>query len=221
MFVVRPTKLVDCLSTGAGSGAELFVVEGDAASQSVARVRNPQTQAVLPMQGKPLNALRASESKVRAYEFFAALIEALGAGLGESFDLSRRRYDRVLLLMDPDADGVHCAVLMQLFFYRWMRPLLEAGYLEYVRAPLGEIQRAGSEPLFAYTQQHYQALCSEFEVRAVAATRSASGAVAVRYRGLAAIDPQTLAALCLEPATRKTQPIKPRDAELAIEIFGA
>lgn len=220
MFLVRPAKLVDCHTSGAGSGAELFIVEGDAASLSVARARNSETQAVLPMQGKPLNALRAIESRVRAYDLFAALVAALGAGFGASFDLTQRRYDRVLLLMDPDADGIHCAVLMQMFFYRWMRPLLDAGYLEYVRAPVGEIQRTGAASLFAYTEQHYQSLCRESSVRAGAATASAADAVAVRYRGLAAIGTQTLADLCLGPATRKTQPLSARDVELAIAVFG-
>lgn len=215
MFPARPLKLIDCHVNGPDSGAELFIVEGDAASFAVANARNAATQAVLPMQGKPLNALRAGETKVRGYELFTALIEALGAGLGETFDLTKRRYDRVLLLMDPDADGIHCAALMQMFFYRWMRPLLEAACVEYVRAPLGEIRiQDASAPQYAYTEQQF------FAATKALRERGAPGELAVRYRGLAAINADALAALCLDPATRRAQVIRARDAEMAIQVFG-
>ncbi len=108
MFRLLPVKLHDCQIHGIGSEAELFIVEGDSASKNVVRVRNRQFQAVLPMQGKPLNACKASKRVVGQNELYQQLVAALGAGWDETFDLSQLRYDRVILLFDPDADGIHC-----------------------------------------------------------------------------------------------------------------
>ena len=98
------SKLDDCTASGRGSGAELFVVEGDSAASAVARVRDPRQQAVLPMQGKPLNAVRAPRAKVESHPFFGPLAAALGTGVEAACDPRRLRYDRVLVLTDPDAD---------------------------------------------------------------------------------------------------------------------
>ena len=105
-FPRGPLKLDDCQAHGPGSGAELFVVEGDSAADAVSRVRDPAFQAVLPMQGKPLNARKASEKKVAGHPLFQALADAIGAGIGARFDAAACRYERILLLMDPDADGI-------------------------------------------------------------------------------------------------------------------
>jgi DNA gyrase subunit B len=105
MFRIVPVKLLDCHQHGPGSGAELFLVEGDSASKAVAKARSPVTQAVLPMQGKPLNAYKARKSVVARNELFMALVDAIGTGWGDDVDLAAMRYDRVILLFDPDADG--------------------------------------------------------------------------------------------------------------------
>ena len=102
MFPSGPVKLVDCLEHGAE--AELFIVEGDSAALSVAQARNERFQAVLPMQGKPMNAVRATQRRVAANSPFRALIDAIGAGWGEDFEPARVRYQRVLLLMATDAE---------------------------------------------------------------------------------------------------------------------
>jgi len=138
-----PAKLDDSATHGRGSGAELFVVEGDSAASAVARVRDPLHQAVLPMQGKPLNAARAPRAKVESHPFFGPLAAALGVGFEATCDPRRLRYDRVLVLTDPDADGIHCGYLVLLFFHRWMRPLLDAGRIEVVRPPWGEVVVSG------------------------------------------------------------------------------
>ena len=208
-----PVKLVDCTTRGAGT--ELFIVEGDSASLSVANARDMKFQAVLPMQGKPMNALRASEKKVAANTLFAALITALGAGSRDSFDLAQCRYDRVLLLLDPDADGIHCGALLTMFFHRWMRPLLEAGRLQMVRAPLAELHREGdAAPTYVYTDAQFRSLCAAYGKPGEPPFNT------VRYRGLAGIAPNVLAERCLVPATRVTTIMQLRDAELAIEVFG-
>jgi hypothetical protein len=113
-FHAGPGPLADCQFHGAG--AELFVVEGESAAAAVCGGRDPTRQAVLPMQGKPLNALKATEKKVAANPLFAALAAALGSGWGEALDLQKLRYTKVLLLMDPDADGIHCGLLLLSFF---------------------------------------------------------------------------------------------------------
>lgn len=211
-FPLNPIKLVDCEVHGIDSGAELFVVEGDSAALSVVRARNPQNQAVLPMQGKPLNAIKAKPRKVADYALFAALIEAMGTGFGEAFDGNKLRYERVLLLMDPDADGIHCGALMLMFFHRWMRPLLDTGRIMMVRAPVGEIRLMDNEErLFAHSDAQFQSLVQEHRPR---------DATVLRYRGLAGIDIDTLTELCIVAATRRAYVVAAEDAKAAIEAFG-
>ena len=215
MLPPRPLKLEDCRLHGPGSGAELFIVEGDSASMSVAAARQSRFQAVLPMQGKPMNTLRASEARVAANPWFAALVQAMGAGWGPGFDPAVLRYERVLLLMDPDADGIHCGALLSMFFYRWMRPLLDAGCLWLVRAPVGELRLAAPEPaVLAYTPPQFQALAER--ARGLGEGQS----TLVRYRGLAGLERGTLQHTCLDPATRVAHAMQVRDAEMAIEVFG-
>lgn len=214
-FPRSPVKLDDSDLHGPGSTAELFVVEGDSASLAVGRVRDATFQAVLPMQGKPLNAVRASEKKVRAHALFTALTEAIGAGLGDAFALDQVRYDRILLLMDPDADGIHCGALMLMFFHRWMQPLLASGRIQMVRPPWGEVTIHGEDqPRYAQSEAQFQAHCEDLRGRDVAFTT-------LRYRGLAGIHLPVLHATCIAPATRWTAPMGVADAETAMRMFGS
>ena len=211
-FPRGPLKLDDCQSHGPGSGAELFVVEGDSAADSVSRVRDAAFQAVLPMQGKPLNALKATARKVAGHPLFQALADAIGAGIGDRFDLTACRYERILLLMDPDADGIHCGVLMLMFFQRWMPALLDAGRVELVRPPWGEVLAAGAaSPTFAFSEPELQLLADGLRER--------GGVVARRYRGLAAIDARVLAATCIVPASRRTSPVSAAQAAALIGML--
>jgi DNA gyrase subunit B len=211
-FPRGPLKLDDCQAHGPGSAAELFVVEGDSAADAVSRARDPAFQAVLPMQGKPLNALKASEKKVAGHPLFQALADAIGAGIGSRFDLAACRYERILLLMDPDADGIHCGVLMLMFFQRWMPALLDAGRIEIVRPPWGEVLAAGeAAPQCAFSEPELQQLADSHRER--------GAAVARRYRGLAAIEPGVLAATCIAPASRRTSPISAAQAAAMIGML--
>lgn len=213
-FSTQPVELCDCEVRGIGSGAELFIVEGDSAAKAVDRVRDARFQAVLPMQGKPLNALKANKAAVGNYLLYAKLIEAIGAGWDDSLDSSSARFDRILLLMDPDADGIHCGTLLLLFFYRWMRPLLDAGKLRIVRAPMLEISSAGLErPIFCLSEDEARKVLNDLD----AVCRSQ--ATKHRFRGLASMSVQTLSKTCIEPATRKCQQLSSRDAESAIAFF--
>ena len=213
MFRVQPIKLHDCRRHESGSGAELFVVEGDSASKTVCRARDAETQAVLPMQGKPLNAIKATKTAVDRHQLFRALIDAMGAGWDEQLDLRRLRYDRVILLFDPDADGIHCGALMLMFFYRWMRPLIESERLHVVRPPLYEISSLdASDKIHAYSDGHYQRIREELEKKKIDFQGQ-------RYRGLASMSDTALVTTCLDPRTRNISRLTCADADAAIRVF--
>jgi len=202
-------RLDDCRDVGPGSPAELFVVEGESAAAAVARVRDPGFQAVLPMQGKPLNAARAPRDKVLGHPLFGPLIDALGTGLEPDYHDRSLRYHRILLLMDPDADGIHCGVLLLMFFHRWMPRLIEAGRVELVRPPWGEITVGG----------RLHRASSDAELTALADRARAAGPVTVRrYRGLAAIDADVIRDTCVTPSTRRVSRVSPADVA-AMQAF--
>lgn len=203
-------KLDDSAEHGAAS--ELFVVEGDSAAAAVGRVRDLRRQAVLPMQGKPLNATRASRSKVLEHPFFGPLAAAIDAGLEAQCDPRRARYGRVLVLTDPDADGIHCGFLTLLFFHRFMRPLLDAGRIELVRPPWGEVVAAG-EIMLAFSEPELAALAERFRSRGDMSVR--------RYRGLAALDADVIRETCVDPATRRIAAVSSADVAAMIEVIDA
>ncbi len=211
-FYPKPIKLHDCREHGLGS--ELFLVEGDSASKTVARARDSRFQAVLPMQGKPMNAMKASRNAAEKNELFRILIDCLGADWGDDFDLQAVRYERVILLFDPDADGIHCGALMLMFFFRWMRPLLESGRLCVVRPPLYEItSKDYTDAIHAYSEDHYRKLRDALDEKKV----SFKGQ---RYRGLASMNDDTLSKTCLDPETRRINRLENDDAQAAIAAFG-
>jgi DNA gyrase subunit B len=220
-FSGAPAKFEDCDVHGAGAGSELFIVEGDSASHAVANVRDATRQAVLPMQGKPLNALKANATRVAEFPLYRQLANALCVALtdletGEVSDLSTRRFDRVLLLFDPDADGIHCGALMLMFFYRWMRPLLEEERVLIVRPPLFLISYEGSAtPLHAYSPDHAGRIVTELK------RLNKQHISTHHHRGLASIAPPLLASACVRPSTRKTEVMRVADAEEAIRVFGS
>jgi DNA gyrase subunit B len=216
----KPMKFEDCALHGRGLGTELFIVEGDSASSSVLSVRDKQRQAVLPMQGKPLNAMRATQERVAEYALFKQVVDALGIAStdereGKIGDATTSRFDRVVLLFDPDADGIHCGALMLMFFYRWMRPLLESGNICMVRPPFFVVTYAGSDQsLHAYSPAHAEKLTAELR------RQGAKNINSQHHRGLASIDPKLLLSSCVDPATRKADVMSVADAEAAIAAFG-
>jgi len=209
-------KLSDC--THHGSGSELFIVEGDSAAEAVKLVRNPATQAVLPMQGKPMNAMKASASELRENIQFAALLEALGVAWGgnqiDSLPVDTLRYERYILLFDPDADGIHSGTLMLLFFYRWLPELLDAGRVFDAHAPLWEITARGLEgAAYAKTASHLE------KVRSHLRASGAGEIKAKRFRGLANVPAPIIGSHCVKSATRKLRPLGQHDATTAMELF--
>ncbi len=215
MFRFVPAKLHDCHTHGPGSGAELFIVEGDSASKSVVRGRNSSTQAVIPMQGKPLNPIKAGRTAVARNELYAAVVAAIGAGWGDDLDLTAMRYERVIMLFDPDADGIHCGALMSMFFYRFMRPMLQSNRIHVARAPLYLITSPDTKDrLHAYSEDHYQRIREALDAKQMRYS-------AQRYRGLGGMNESVLVSTCLDPETRTLHPLSVEDAEAAIRIFSS
>ncbi len=207
-----PLTLTPCRRSGPGRGAELVIVEGDSAAGAVTRVRDADSQAVLPLRGKPLNALRAPLARVAGHAFFAALATALGLPIGAPVDPRQAAFDRVVLLMDPDADGIHCGALVVVFLLRWMRPLVEEGRVLMIRPPWGEVVAAADARRIALAW-------SEEELRALSAAHG-SAATARRFRGLACLDDSLLARSCVAAATRRTEHVSVAAAESIALVLG-
>ena len=208
-----PIKLAD--SQRHGAGTELFIVEGDSAARSVTALRDASFQAVLPMQGKPLNAIKASQKKIDAYPLFQAIESSLGAGSGDTLDIARCRFERIVLLFDPDADGIHCGALMLMYFHRRLRPLLDTGAVHMIYAPwLQFAVDAEPELRFAYSEPQGRDMADSLR-------RQGVGFQSLRPRGLAGIDSATLQRTCIAPETRKTRAMSASDAETAMAVFGS
>ncbi len=196
-------------------GTELFIVEGESASLAVQRVCDGRFQSVLPMQGKPLNAWKANRKAVLNFAIYQTLIEALGVGFDENVDLANRKFDRVLILTDPDADGIHCGALLLLFFHRWLRLWIENGRLLQIHAPKMQISATGmGEARQMYTEDGARQLLDALEQRHI------KNVVKQNYRGLASLNADVLKRYCTNPATRKSRVLTANDAAEAIQCFG-
>ena len=208
-------KLLDC--TKRGPGSELFFVEGDSAARTVKKIRRETTQAILPMQGKPMNAMKASAKDLAKNIQFAAVLQSLNVELKEQLDtadLGKVRYEKFILLFDPDADGIHSRTLMLLFFYRWLRPLLDSGRVFEANAPQWEIKAEGfKDTAYAYTTHHLE------KIRAHLNKQGITDLQTKRFRGLANVDAQILRTKCVDPKTRQLKQLSAQDATDAMELF--
>jgi DNA gyrase subunit B len=210
-------KLADSEQHGPGSGAELILVEGDSAQDSVLAVRDARTQAVLPLQGKPLNAWAASRDKVEQQALFQQLAQALGLPSPTVLPdggVAALRCERIVLLFDPDADGIHIGALVQLYFARWLPAVVEAGMLWLCRAPMYELVDADGVVHHALTPDHRQRI--EQSLRGASATPPMVRAL----RGIGGFAPDTLRRLCVDPLTRLARVLTPPDVRDAIDLFG-
>ncbi|MEZ5738078.1 MAG: toprim domain-containing protein [Burkholderiaceae bacterium] len=214
-YPLCPLKLTDCRDHGPLADNELFIVEGDSAAASVCRVRNPQTQAVLPMQGKPLNALKASPARVAANPWFKALIAALGGRPDGTLTPAALRYRRIVLLFDPDADGIHSGALMLMYFHRFLPQALEQGRVLMSRPPLFRVTAPGlAGPRYAGSPAHHARLVAQLRERDIGPLQT------LRYRGLGSLEESLLIDACVAPATRCADPMSAGDAAMAIQVFG-
>jgi topoisomerase-4 subunit B len=188
-----PGKLADCSREGV-DGTELFLVEGDSAGGSAKQARDRETQAVLPLRGKILNVASASADKLRQNQELRDLIEALGCGAGEKFDLGRLRYGRIVIMTDADVDGAHIAALLMTFFYKELPELVRQGRLFLAQPPLFRLQAAGKTVYARDDADRERLLKKEFK---------ASQKVDVsRFKGLGEMPPASLKETTMDPKRR-------------------
>jgi DNA gyrase subunit B len=202
--VGMPDKLADCASRDR-DGAELFLVEGDSAGGSARDARDPKSQAILPLRGKILNVERASMDKVVANTEIQSLIAAIGGGIGVDFDVSKVRYGKVIILADADVDGGHIRTLLITFFYRQMRPLVEAGRLYVAQPPLYSVELGG-------TKQYVADDAARLRIMEEHPNRQLQFA---RFKGLGEMDPPELRETCMNPATRHLVQLDPDEESIA------
>ena len=188
-----PGKLADCSSTDPAE-SELFLVEGDSAGGSAKQGRDRQTQAVLPLRGKVLNAEQAPDKKVMANQELSDIVKALGCGLGHDCHLDQLRYHKVVLLMDADSDGHHIATLLLTFFYRYLRPVIDAGHLYLAQPPLYRIN-LGKKTYWAADDVQRDRLIRQHGGKAKPEIQ--------RFKGLGEMMPATLYRTTLDPDHRR------------------
>ena len=207
-----PDKLRDCNERDA-SLTELYIVEGDSAGGSATQGRDSRFQAILPLWGKMLNVEKARADKVYGNDKLAPVITALGAGIGDEFDVNKLRYHKIVIMADADVDGAHIRTLMLTFFFRFMRPLIEQGYVYSAVPPLYKLTR-GKTTRVAFSDEERDRVSAELRGDNLNAKVDIS-----RFKGLGEMDPHELWETTMNPETRTLRRICLEDAVKADEIF--
>ena len=208
-----PDKLRDCNETDA-SLTEIYIVEGDSAGGSATQGRDSRFQAILPLWGKMLNVEKSREDKVIGNDKLQPVITALGAGIGDEFNLEKLRYHKIVIMADADVDGAHIRTLLLTFFFRFMRPLIEQGYVYSAVPPLYKLTRGKNTTRVAYSDEERDAISAEM--------RGGNPNVQVtinRFKGLGEMDPHELWETTMNPETRTLRRICLEDAIKADETF--
>ncbi|MDO4913408.1 MAG: DNA topoisomerase IV subunit B [Bifidobacteriaceae bacterium] len=211
-----PSKLSDC-QPGNDDISELFIVEGDSALGTAKAARNSIFQALLPIRGKILNVQKASLSQMLSNKECASIIQVVGAGSGNSFDIEQARYNKIVMMTDADVDGAHIRILLLTLFYRYMRPLIEEGRVYAAVPPLHRIALAGKhkgEYIYTYSDDELNTKINDLQKQGIAFNEDIQ-----RYKGLGEMDADQLADTTMDPRTRMLRRVRMDDAAHANEIF--